>query len=538
MKNNFKGYLFLLSTVLLVSCGDNSKRIEDKSVSDYKIIPIEKTNTKTKITLLLNSPLIYKKPEHTTTSNAGQMLLHQINETNSSIDFAIYGIRHQDSIINALENAKKRGVIIRGIVDKDINDENYYTSTTKLISRITNIKTDYQVDKETLAMKSNESFNYKPYCDRPESYKGPVQCIGYSLNNYECIISAHASKEELEFKGDIMHNKFFIFDKKTVWTGSTNLSDSGTGGYNANASILIEDPEIAMVFRREFEDMYIHNNFHRRKRILYKKHYTKNNIDIAFSPQSYTVETIIRPLIKNSNDYIDLPIFFLTHKKIAGDLISAHKRGVKVRVILDATAATNGYSKHEILRAAGIPVKVENWGGKMHMKVAVIDGKHLVAGSMNWTSAGERSNDENTVIIHDTYFANEMHSFFNKLWTSIDNRWLNSQPNPEGLTSHDACFDGVDNNFNHIIDKDEPSCIDEKEFNFKTLPYNIVKKREGNNLIKGNINKKGQKVYVSPSSKYYDKTKINSNYNERWFCSIYDARENGWKSYYNYNKKD
>ena len=31
-----------------------------------------------------------------------------------------------------------------------------------------------------------------------------------------------------------MHNKFFVVDKRFIWTGSANLSDTGTGGYNAN----------------------------------------------------------------------------------------------------------------------------------------------------------------------------------------------------------------------------------------------------------------------------------------------------------------
>ena len=69
--------------------------------------------------------------------------------------------------------------------------------------------------------------------------------------------------------------------------------------------------------------------------------------------------------------------FFLTHNNISRELVKAHKRGVKIRVILDATAATNGYSKHNYLREHGIPVKVESWGGKMHMKAAVFDNKKL-----------------------------------------------------------------------------------------------------------------------------------------------------------------
>ena len=36
------------------------------------------------------------------------------------------------------------------------------------------------------------------------------------------------------YQRSIMHNKFFVVDRRWVWTGSANLSDSGTGGYNAN----------------------------------------------------------------------------------------------------------------------------------------------------------------------------------------------------------------------------------------------------------------------------------------------------------------
>ena len=87
---------------------------------------------------------------------------------------------------------------------------------------------------------------------------------------------------------------------------------------------------------------------------------------------------------------------------ISKALVDAKERGVKVRVILDATAATNGYSKHNYLRENGIDVKVESWGGKMHMKAAVFDKKHVVVGSMNWTKAGEKKNDENTIIIKNS----------------------------------------------------------------------------------------------------------------------------------------
>ena len=92
-------------------------------------------------------------------------------------------------------NAKKRGVKIKGVVDSDSKGKNYYSDTHLLYKH----------------------FN---------------------------IVSDH--------KSYIMHNKFFVFDKSIVWSGSSNISDTGTGGYNANNSMVIEDEEIASIYLKEF----------------------------------------------------------------------------------------------------------------------------------------------------------------------------------------------------------------------------------------------------------------------------------------------
>lgn len=487
--------------------------------------------------LLNNSPLRFTTPRTDTTSQVGKALLDIINSASSSIDFALYGIRDQDEIISALLNANARGVKIRGVIDKDVNDENYYTSTEELVKNIANIRTDFQKDKETAA--NQKKFNWQPYCDEIEGFDGPLQCVGYRLPNNYCLVASHASREPLIFSGDIMHNKFFIIDKNTVWTGSTNASDSGTGGYNANTAVVIKNKEVAMLYGYEFDQMYEKGLFHRGKKR--NKSSPKSivlsdgsTVTVLFSPQDYSVEKHLRPLIKNAKKYIDIPVFFLTHKKLAGDLIAADQRGVSVRIIIDATAAKNGYTKHEVLRAAGIPVKVENWGGKMHMKVAVIDGEFLVTGSMNWTSAGERNNDENTLIIASSIQAEIMHTFFNELWDSIPAQWLTKNPDPESMDSGNACFDGVDNDFDNLTDSEDPGCSANPTKLLSLPPYRIIPRTAGNNLVKGNISSKGHKIYQVPNSKYYDRTKIDISRGEDWFCSVYDAREAGWKTYKEY----
>jgi hypothetical protein len=47
--------------------------------------------------------------------------------------------------------------------------------------------------------------------------------------------------------------------------------------------------------------------------------------------------------------------------------------------------------------------------------------------------------------------------------------------------------------------------------------------------IKGNINKKGVKIYHMPGGAIYRRTKIDQLKGERWFCSEEQARVAGWR---------
>ena len=410
------------------------------------------TSTNDYIKLLINSPLIFKAPQKTCRSKICISLLSEIESANKTIDFAIYGMRGQSKILDALIKADKRGVKIRGVVDKDINNKSYYADTNILIDSLNNVKTDYYADLDELK-KQKKKYKSKK-CSRPGDNKGPLQCFEGQ---------GYASKNNIEFKGDIMHNKFFVFDSDKVLTGSSNISDTGTGGYNANIGVLIKSKFVAYYYTVEFNQMYNNGNYHKNKKILKKDNLKtrigNTEVSLYFSPQGNAMKKGVIPLIKSAKKTIDIAIFFLTHKEVSLELVKAKNRGVKVRVILDATAATNGYSKHNYLRENGIQLKVENWGGKMHMKSAIIDSKHLIIGSMNWTSAGDKRNDENTMIIKNSENLGVKYSvFFSNLWSSIPGKWSQGDPKAESLDSISSCSDGIDNDFDNKIDKDDDSC--------------------------------------------------------------------------------
>lgn len=48
-------------------------------------------------------------------------------------------------------------------------------------------------------------------------------------------------------------------------------------------------------------------------------------------------------------------------------------------------------------------------------------------------------------------------------------------------------------------------------------------------MIKGNINRKGDHIYHCPLWRDYDKTVIDKEEGERWFCTEDEARAAGWR---------
>lgn len=407
------------------------------------------------VTLLTQSPLLSERPNPLCTTQLCLSLKGLIDNAKSTIDFALYGYSDQAAILQALVQAKQRGVTIRGVTDKTVDGKNNYSGTPLLYQQLGNIHDDYEIDLGTQKYLKGKKYSYsKRRCGVSADRKGPVQCFEGK---------GYASKEPINFRGNLMHHKFFVVDQRTVWTGSANISATGTGGYNANIIALINSPKIANAYRQEFEQMFS-GDYHHAKKVFKRK-----SIDVAlaedaslsiyFSPQSKAMRRGVIPLIRKAQKSIDVMIFFLTHNGVVKELVKAQQRGVKVRVILDATGASNAYSKHGYLREQGAAVKVESWGGKMHAKSAIIDRQHIVVGSMNWTKAGAIRNDENTIIIRNSKAqALQLTAFFDELWTSIPKRWLQADPAAESRDSGSSCFDGIDNDFDQRKDDQQATC--------------------------------------------------------------------------------
>ena len=409
--------LFIVAILLLVTFKpDRAYSLEFSKTSDGD----RQTDTES-IELLFAAPFVVAFPGDRCKVAICTRLLKLIQGAKRSIDFAVYGTRYQTQLLDAVVAAQARGVVVRGVVDRDRDGENYYKSTDMWVKRLDNVRDDYEAERKLDREGKRERFNR------------------------------------------IMHNKFFVIDRRWVWTGSANISDTGTGGYNANVVAVVDSPRLAGIYTDEFEQMWS-GRFHALKKSNGVERFPIGGTEAAvwFSPQDGAIRNGLRPLIAGARSRIDLAIFYLTHKGAAEDLIAAHRRGVGVRVIVDATSARNKYTKHEWLREAGIPVKVENWGGKMHMKAAAVDGRTVVVGSMNWSFSGAVKNDENTIILHSPGLAVEFQSVFDRLWNSIPQKWNRPGANPHSESSESsvACTDGIDNDFDRLVDDKDPGCQD------------------------------------------------------------------------------
>ncbi|MBQ9688436.1 hypothetical protein IJV79_02230, partial [bacterium] len=273
------------------------------------------------VELILSDMTKTLRPNNKCTDKICKRLVKEIDSAQSDISFAIYGYSSTPMIEEALVRAMNRGVRVRFVYDRDGKGDNIYPHTDKLVELVSNNNADL---------------------DRA-----------------------------------IMHNKFFIFDDKRVITGSANLSTTDMSGFNSNAILIIDSVDVARMFKLEFEQMY-GGKFHGDKSRV--KKYNSEKLRVYFSPADNTIEKEIVPLINHAKSYVYVPAFVVTHYKFIQSLIAAKNRGVDVRVILDSTN-TRYPSGKDRLRAAKVPVKTENYAGKLHSKSIVIDDRYLIVGS-------------------------------------------------------------------------------------------------------------------------------------------------------------
>ncbi len=221
-----------------------------------------------------------------------------------------------------------------------------------------------------------------------------------------------------------MHNKFAIFDYRDtspetpawVWTGSYNPSED----LHADNAIEIQSESLAYLYTLEFNQMWGGDvdtiirdtsltRFHRRKsNVLPYRSVPLGPYEIRpfFSPQDSALDTVLREVAQtDSSISFCLYAFSVTYPKgkyLADTIIRHWRENKEVGGVFCGSLANAAWSAYPYLRDSGLMVyrdRVVFGDSLLHHKFAVLDKKKIITGSMNWSEAGNRESDENTLII-------------------------------------------------------------------------------------------------------------------------------------------
>jgi phosphatidylserine/phosphatidylglycerophosphate/cardiolipin synthase-like enzyme len=141
------------------------------------------------------------------------------------------------------------------------------------------------------------------------------------------------------------------------------------------------------------------------------------DIETYYAPEDLPAERLIS-LYSQAKHYIYVAVYTMTFPPIVKALIDAKKRGVDVRVITDRGQGNDPKQQRalEALHLAGIPIRVNQHDGLMHLKQVVIDDGINTSGSMNQTTSGHRYNDERLDVIADRAITIKAREKFLAMW--------------------------------------------------------------------------------------------------------------------------
>ena len=125
------------------------------------------------------------------------------------------------------------------------------------------------------------------------------------------------------------------------------------------------------------------------------------SIEVRFSPSGGIANVIIDEIAKAQKEIVVMAYAF-TAAPIAAALKQAKARNVNVRVLLDRQQNKKSiYSIATLLKKSELEYRFEAGVTISHNKVIIVDGKTLMTGSYNFTTAAELHNAENFLIIRN-----------------------------------------------------------------------------------------------------------------------------------------
>lgn len=138
------------------------------------------------------------------------------------------------------------------------------------------------------------------------------------------------------------------------------------------------------------------------------------SVSVVSSPGA---EAEIISLIDSAQDSVYVEVYILTSSKVVDSLISAHMRGVDVKVILEERVSGNTNSlSFSRLSGAGVDACWATEAYKLtHSKLIIVDGRKALVGSHNLSNSALNYNRELSVLLEGNAVGSLL-SIFNSDW--------------------------------------------------------------------------------------------------------------------------
>jgi phosphatidylserine/phosphatidylglycerophosphate/cardiolipin synthase-like enzyme len=361
--------------------------------------------------------------------NLEQQIIDAINRAQFTVDIAVMEFR-LPQVAEALIAKHSTGIKVRLLIDNKYN------------------KTLAEYTPEIIAkMNQHDKLAFEELKRYPTDALELLRKSGIEIKDDK---SSHAPKGS-----GIMHHKFIVIDGKTTVISSGNFTTSDMHGDfqtlesrgNPNNMIVVSDNlEVAKAFTNEFNSMW---------QGLFKSHKPyrppvtipvgQGTVTIKFSPSrrkqdiEKTTNGVIADWIKRASSSVHVAVFVYSDQTISDALGEIHNKGVQdIKVLIDPDFYTKPYSKaYDAMGVCPSPgkkkskIKVKPWPNPIttvgyptasagdrgvHSKMAIVDGRLAIAGSQNWSIAGNYSNDETVIAIDNPIVAAHYEREFNRLY--------------------------------------------------------------------------------------------------------------------------
>ncbi|HIK31153.1 MAG TPA: helix-hairpin-helix domain-containing protein [Oscillatoriales cyanobacterium M59_W2019_021] len=381
--------------------------------------------------------------------NLEALIVEMISKSQTRVDVAVQELRLPE-IARALADRHRSGVKVRVII------ENSYRRPWS----------DY-TDAEIAQMPERERDRAKDGRRRIDTNGDGRLSPAEIRQNDALVILRDTGVPLLDDTADgskgsgLMHHKFIVTDDRSLLVTSANFTGSDIHGDpdkpasrgNANNLLRIDSPQLAAIFRGEFNVMWgdgvggkPDSQFGVQKppRGMQTVVLGNNRISVQFSPTSrkipweQSVNGTISKTLTHASQSADLALFVFSEQGIADTLAMRHQQGISVRALIDPSFAYRDYSEgldllgvalpnrncqyeagnrpwQQAIETVGVPLLPP--GDKLHHKFAVLDSRITITGSHNWSAAANQDNDETLLIVENSTVAAHFQREFDRLYT-------------------------------------------------------------------------------------------------------------------------